>query len=53
MNREIVDALLTGMLESGDGVSDLLFVAGKPPLGGDARASAGFPDRYCRHDLAD
>ena len=32
MNREIVDALLTGMLESGDGVSDLLFVAGKPPL---------------------
>src|SRR6187200_873335 len=32
MDREIVDALLTGMLESGDGVSDLLFVAGKPPL---------------------
>ena len=32
MNREIVDALLTGMLQSGDGVSDLLFVAGKPPL---------------------
>jgi len=32
MNREIVDALLTGMLESGDGVSGLLFVAGKPPL---------------------
>jgi Tfp pilus assembly ATPase PilU len=32
MKREIVDALLTGMLESGDGVSDLLFVAGKPPL---------------------
>ena len=32
MNREIVDALLTGMLESGSGVSDLLFVAGKPPL---------------------
>ena len=32
MNREIVDALLTGMLDSGPGVSDLLFVAGKPPL---------------------
>ena len=32
MNREIVDALLTGMLEIGEGVSDLLFVAGKPPL---------------------
>ena len=32
MNREIVDALLTGMLEAGEGVSDLLFVAGKPPL---------------------
>ena len=32
MNREIVDALLTGMLQSGEGVSDLLFVAGKPPL---------------------
>jgi twitching motility protein PilT len=32
MNREIVDALLTGMLNSGEGVSDLLFVAGKPPL---------------------
>ncbi len=32
MNREIIDALLTGMLQSGDGVSDLLFVAGKPPL---------------------
>jgi len=32
MNREIIDSLLTGMLESGEGVSDLLFVAGKPPL---------------------
>ena len=32
MNREIVDALLTGMLESGDEVSDLLFIPGKPPL---------------------
>src|SRR4051794_22977950 len=32
MNREILDALLTGMLESGEGVSDLLFVVGKAPL---------------------
>jgi twitching motility protein PilT len=32
MNREIVDALLTGMLQSGEGISDLLFIAGKPPL---------------------
>lgn len=32
MNREIIDALLTGMLQSVEGVSDLLFIAGKPPL---------------------
>ncbi|MDQ6861325.1 MAG: Flp pilus assembly complex ATPase component TadA, partial [Verrucomicrobiota bacterium] len=32
MNREIFDALLAGMLEASDGVSDLLFVAGKAPL---------------------
>jgi twitching motility protein PilT len=32
MNNEILDALLTGMLETGEGVSDLLFVVGKPPL---------------------
>ena len=32
MNKEILDALFTSMLESGDGVSDLLFVVGKPPL---------------------
>jgi len=32
MDRQTVDALLTGMLESTDGVSDLLFIAGKPPL---------------------
>ncbi|MFN2507800.1 MAG: type IV pilus twitching motility protein PilT [Chthoniobacterales bacterium] len=32
MNKEILDGLLSGMLESGEGVSDLLFVAGKPPL---------------------
>ena len=32
MDRQTVDSLLTGMLESADGVSDLLFIAGKPPL---------------------
>jgi twitching motility protein PilT len=32
MDRQTVDALLTGMLESADGVSDLLFIADKPPL---------------------
>ena len=32
MDRQTVNALLTGMLESADGVSDLLFIAGKPPL---------------------
>jgi len=32
MDREIVDSLLTGMLQSKDGISDLLFISGKPPL---------------------
>src|SRR3954454_4000373 len=32
MDRATINALLTGMLESADGVSDLLFIAGKPPL---------------------
>jgi len=32
MDRETVDLLLTGMLRSADGISDLLFVVGKPPL---------------------
>jgi twitching motility protein PilT len=32
MDRQTVDALLAGMLESANGVSDLLFIAGKPPL---------------------
>ncbi|MEY2480291.1 MAG: twitching motility protein PilT [Verrucomicrobiota bacterium] len=32
MNKETVDTLLGGMLESGEGVSDLLFIRGKPPL---------------------
>ena len=32
MDRESVDLLLTGMLRSADGISDLLFISGKPPL---------------------
>jgi twitching motility protein PilT len=32
MDKDTVDALFTSMLESGEGVSDLLFIAGKPPL---------------------
>jgi twitching motility protein PilT len=32
MDRATVDSLITSMLESGEGVSDLLFLAGKPPL---------------------
>ena len=32
MDKRIVDALITSMLETGDRVSDLLFIEGKPPL---------------------
>jgi len=32
MTKETLDSLLCGMLETEEGVSDLLFVAGKPPL---------------------
>ncbi|HEV3408979.1 MAG TPA: hypothetical protein VG095_01695, partial [Chthoniobacterales bacterium] len=32
MNKELLNALLAGMLQTGDGVSDLLFVVGKAPL---------------------
>ncbi len=32
MDRETVDNLLTGMLQSTEGISDLLFISGKPPL---------------------
>ena len=32
MNKELIDTLLTAMLQSADGVSDLLFGVGKPPL---------------------
>jgi twitching motility protein PilT len=32
VNKELIDALLTAMLQSADGVSDLLFAVGKPPI---------------------
>lgn len=32
MDRQTVDALLTSMIQSGEAVSDLLFIEGKPPL---------------------
>jgi twitching motility protein PilT len=32
MDRETLDALLKGMLQSAEDVSDLLFISGKPPL---------------------
>ena len=32
MNKEIIDALLTAMVGGGEGVSDLLFAVGKPPI---------------------
>jgi twitching motility protein PilT len=32
MTKETLDALLGGMLQIGSGVSDLLFISGKPPL---------------------
>lgn len=32
LDRQTVDALITSMLEAGERVSDLLFLAGKPPL---------------------
>jgi len=32
MTNEDLQALLAAMLEAGDGVSDCLFISGKPPL---------------------
>jgi twitching motility protein PilT len=31
MNKQVIDELLSAMISSGDGVSDLLFTVGKPP----------------------
>ncbi|MEP6809829.1 MAG: PilT/PilU family type 4a pilus ATPase [Chthoniobacterales bacterium] len=32
MNTDVIDALLTAMVQSGPGVSDLLFAVGRPPM---------------------
>ena len=32
MNKQIIDELLSTMIRSGEGISDLLFTVGKPPL---------------------
>ncbi len=32
MNKDVIDALLTAMVASSPGVSDLLFAAGRPPM---------------------
>jgi twitching motility protein PilT len=32
VNKEVIDPLLTAMVQSGPGVSDLLFAVGKPPI---------------------
>ncbi len=32
MDKQVIDALLGAMIQSGEGVSDLLFTTGKPPL---------------------
>ena len=32
MDGQTIDSLLTAMVQSGDGVSDLLFAVGKPPV---------------------
>ncbi len=32
MNKETIDELLSAMIASQDGISDLLFTVGRPPL---------------------
>jgi twitching motility protein PilT len=32
MNKQIIDEILSAMIRSGEGISDLLFTVGKPPL---------------------
>jgi twitching motility protein PilT len=32
MNKDVIDSILTTMLQTGEGISDLLFIVGKPPL---------------------
>lgn len=32
MNKELIDALLSAMISSSEGISDLLFAVGRPPI---------------------
>jgi twitching motility protein PilT len=43
MTKEIFDSLLTAMLESAEGISDILFVPGKPPVTENHGALNEFP----------
>ena len=43
MTKEIFDSLLIAMLESGEGISDILFVPGKPPVNENHGALNEFP----------
>lgn len=43
MTKQTLDSLLKAMLQSGDGISDLLFVAGKPPITEDHGKLTEFP----------
>ena len=43
MNKEIIDALLTAMVQSSDGVSDLFFAVGRAPLVEDHGVLQEFP----------
>ena len=43
MNTDVIDALLTAMVQSGPGVSDLLFAVGRPPLVEEYGALQEFP----------
>lgn len=43
MNQDLIDALLTAMVQSGQGVSDLLFAVGRPPLVEEYGALIEFP----------
>jgi twitching motility protein PilT len=43
MTRDTLDSLLRAMLQSGNGISDLLFVAGKPPVTEDHGQLSEFP----------
>ncbi len=43
MKKELIDPLLTAMVQSGDGISDLLFAVGRPPMTEQHGALQSFP----------